>query len=228
MTRDSTTSPSLARGQARGAATRQDIIRVARNLFSQHGYHRTGIADIQEATGLTKGAFYHHFRTKEELALAVLDAARADYAEHWFPLADSDASPARRLADFLDGIVALNARPEWTNCRMIAILASELTPADEPIRSAVAGVQAEAMTVIHDLIAGARETGEVDDHADPAVWTQLIVSTLVGTLVTVRAGSARIRPDAVVEFIKQWLLKKHEPPGALSPAAPRRERTPQE
>ncbi|MBN1509021.1 MAG: helix-turn-helix transcriptional regulator, partial [Sedimentisphaerales bacterium] len=47
--------------QSRGQTTKADILQVARQLFSEHGYHKTGIADIQEATGLTKGAFYHHF-----------------------------------------------------------------------------------------------------------------------------------------------------------------------
>ena len=46
-------------GQQRGRATRADIVNVARRLFSEHGYHQTGISDIQAATGLTKGCLLY-------------------------------------------------------------------------------------------------------------------------------------------------------------------------
>ena len=65
--------------RARGQATRHDLMNIARRLFSEHGFSGTALADIQQASGLTKGAFYHHFRSKEDMALALLESARAEY-----------------------------------------------------------------------------------------------------------------------------------------------------
>ncbi|NNU83828.1 TetR/AcrR family transcriptional regulator [Geobacillus sp. BMUD] len=48
------------------------FIETAMKLFAEKGYHATSIQDLVEAWGISKGAFYHHFASKEELLLAVL------------------------------------------------------------------------------------------------------------------------------------------------------------
>jgi AcrR family transcriptional regulator len=48
------------------------FIETAMKLFAEKGYHSTSIQDIVEAWGISKGAFYHHFSSKEELMLAIV------------------------------------------------------------------------------------------------------------------------------------------------------------
>lgn len=50
---------------------RAELIDVAQALFLTRGYERTTINDVIQATGLSKGAFYHHFRAKEDLLEAI-------------------------------------------------------------------------------------------------------------------------------------------------------------
>jgi len=59
--------------QARSAATRRKIIDAAVELFDSAGYTNTGLGDIMETAGVTKGALYHHFTSKEALAVAIID-----------------------------------------------------------------------------------------------------------------------------------------------------------
>lgn len=59
--------------QQRSQATRAGILAAARKLFSQHGYDATGVAELCAEAGVSKGAFYHHFATKQALFLALLD-----------------------------------------------------------------------------------------------------------------------------------------------------------
>ncbi|TFC05640.1 TetR/AcrR family transcriptional regulator [Cryobacterium adonitolivorans] len=60
--------------QARAVETRAVIIRAAADVFGAVGYGGASMADICVAAGLTKGALYFHFASKEALALAVIDA----------------------------------------------------------------------------------------------------------------------------------------------------------
>jgi AcrR family transcriptional regulator len=71
------------------AVRRAELVDVAQGLFLTRGYERTTINDVIGATGLSKGAFYHHFRSKEDLleaiaarfareALGFIQAMRAD------------------------------------------------------------------------------------------------------------------------------------------------------
>lgn len=66
--------------QQRGEETRTRIMEVAEESFARQGYDATGIAEICRRAGVSKGAFYHHFASKQELFLALLDAwlARLD------------------------------------------------------------------------------------------------------------------------------------------------------
>jgi AcrR family transcriptional regulator len=50
---------------------RAELVDCAQGLFLTRGYERTTINDVITATGLSKGAFYHHFRAKEELLEAI-------------------------------------------------------------------------------------------------------------------------------------------------------------
>ncbi|MDE3742028.1 TetR/AcrR family transcriptional regulator [Maribacter polysaccharolyticus] len=52
--------------------TRQSIINESFKLFYENGFRTTSVDKIMKATQLTKGAFYHHFKNKEELGLAVI------------------------------------------------------------------------------------------------------------------------------------------------------------
>lgn len=58
--------------QPRAAVTRQHIIRAAVDLFTERGYGDAKLGDIVDRAGVTTGAFYYHFRTKEALAFAII------------------------------------------------------------------------------------------------------------------------------------------------------------
>ena len=58
--------------QQRSEETRAHILQAAQKLFAQNGYDATGVAEICTAAGVSKGAFYHHFPTKQVLFLELL------------------------------------------------------------------------------------------------------------------------------------------------------------
>lgn len=191
--------------QQRGRETREDILHTARRLFSEYGYHATGIADIQAATGLTKGAFYHHFRAKEELALAILELAGSDYQACLLePFAR--LTPGRRLAATLDELVTLNARPEWRNCQMLATLCAELTHQEPRLQEAVRAIQNAMFDFWKDLIEQACRSGEARAEIDASTWAQWIVNTLMGAQLTRKLGSARVPAEQILKTLKHSIL----------------------
>jgi TetR/AcrR family acrAB operon transcriptional repressor len=60
--------------------TMEDIISVSAELFAQRGYEKTSMQDIVDALGMSKGAIFHHFKSKEDIFNAVTDRLSA-YAE---------------------------------------------------------------------------------------------------------------------------------------------------
>lgn len=59
--------------QQRSEETRTRILEAAHRLFSQAGYDATGVAEICQAAGVSKGAFYHHFPSKQAIFLELFD-----------------------------------------------------------------------------------------------------------------------------------------------------------
>lgn len=59
--------------QSRAVETRQKIIDAAVGLFADKGYGETGLNDLTARAGVTTGAFYYHFSSKEALATAIMD-----------------------------------------------------------------------------------------------------------------------------------------------------------
>lgn len=62
---------------------RQQILEAALGCFAQQGYHQTRMDDIGKATGLSKGALYHHFKNKEAVFLGVFDDLNAKLWHAW-------------------------------------------------------------------------------------------------------------------------------------------------
>ncbi len=59
---------------SKGEALRQRIITAADELFYQQGYENTSFSDIADAVGISRGNFYYHFKSKDEILIAVIDA----------------------------------------------------------------------------------------------------------------------------------------------------------
>src|SRR5215472_1817280 len=65
----------------KGHATRASILQTAATVFAERGYTDTTLAELIARSGLTKGAFYFHFASKEQLALAVLEEKQRQWLE---------------------------------------------------------------------------------------------------------------------------------------------------
>jgi TetR/AcrR family transcriptional regulator, cholesterol catabolism regulator len=65
------------------SARRDDVVRLASQLFAQKGYRATTVREIADAAGILSGSLYHHFDSKEsigdEILASFLDQLRADY-----------------------------------------------------------------------------------------------------------------------------------------------------
>ncbi len=88
--------------QQRSVETREKILQTAQVLFSSGGYDATGVSQICDAAGLSKGAFYHHFPSKHAVFMALL--------QNWLQELDKGFSAARgEGTDVLESISKMAA-----------------------------------------------------------------------------------------------------------------------
>ncbi len=88
-------------------AKRQEILSAAGKLFSNNGFHNTSMADIIAESGMSAGAVYRYFRSKDELITGVAETALKAADEVFARLLDNGAapSPAEVVTTIVRGVI---------------------------------------------------------------------------------------------------------------------------
>ena len=138
----------------RKAETRSRILQNAARLFRRYGYEGIGIDEIMAAAGLTRGGFYAHFRSKQEL----FHAALADEPEAFTPLRADAVSAGRALIDFYlgDGDRARVA----ASCPLVS-LSPDVARASDGARAAYTARVHELVTELARCIPGDADDARV-------------------------------------------------------------------
>src|SRR3954469_12239947 len=85
--------------------TRERLVAVAVALFSRHSYEGTSLQMIADELGFTKGAIYHHFRTREDLLRAIVDPMLEELRAI-VEAAEARRTPSARATHMLSGYAA--------------------------------------------------------------------------------------------------------------------------
>jgi AcrR family transcriptional regulator len=190
--------------------TRQMIMDQAKRLFSVHGYHETSLGDILTACGLTKGGFYHHFKTKEELAVEILDQIAGEYQRELIEPAMAAEGPRAQLVALLDGVVAVNRRPEWCNCRLMMTFSAQMSKRDERLRSRLRQTHESMFTLWRGLLIAAQHAGEIPRTISPKVGAQLVMTAVTGALQADKVGLDAVDLEGVMAGLKATVLGEVE------------------
>lgn len=160
--------------QERAVRTRAEVLRCAAKLFAEHGYQQTGIKDVAEEVGMTKGAVYFHFPNKQSLAVAVVEALYSNW-----PLT-LEAVKAKGLSP-LDTVI------EMFNEAAAAFLNDPIMQAGTRLQNERDVIDVELplpyvdwTRLISKLLHEAREQGQLADHVDPDVAANVAVAAFFG------------------------------------------------
>ena len=173
--------------------TKSRILSVGRTLFSVHGFNNTTLDDIITACGITKGAFYHYFKSKEMLCESVLDHAAIEYKEMVVSI-DKSAEPIEQLRQLVTKIIHLNSSGEWVNCRLILRLSLEMHDEHPQIQRKLNDFRQWCMEVYADLIENCRAMDQLSKKTPTEVQAQMLFSSIMG-LVTL----GTIDPDIQID-----------------------------
>jgi TetR/AcrR family transcriptional regulator, cholesterol catabolism regulator len=89
-----------------GVQTREGIVKAATTLFAQQGFEATTVQEVVEKAGATKGAFYHYFKSKEELLAAIHTRVLERELATLQAVIDEDTSPSEHLGRIVEHLAA--------------------------------------------------------------------------------------------------------------------------
>lgn len=90
-------------------ATRDRIVKSADRLFYRQGYEQTSFADIAAAVHISRGNFYYHFKSKDEILRSVIDERLADTRQLLAQWENKWTQPADRIRCYVDILIANRA-----------------------------------------------------------------------------------------------------------------------
>ncbi|RYC12060.1 TetR/AcrR family transcriptional regulator [Ciceribacter ferrooxidans] len=114
--------------------TRDDIVAVADDLFYRQGYEHTSFADIAERLKISRGNFYHHFKTKDDILDAVIEKRLADRREMLGRWETEGKTPEERIGRFIDILTVNGEKIRLYGCP-IGTLTSELAKLNHTART---------------------------------------------------------------------------------------------
>lgn len=111
--------------------TRDRIVEAADRLFYRRGYEHTSFSDIADTVQISRGNFYYHFRTKDEILDAVIQARLANTGDMLAQWEIEAEEPAQRIRSFIDILIANRADIKRYGCP-VGTLCSELAKLSHP------------------------------------------------------------------------------------------------
>jgi TetR/AcrR family transcriptional regulator, transcriptional repressor for nem operon len=189
------------------AENRQTVINVASRLFRERGFDGIGLKDLMKGAGLTQGAFYKQFASKDDLAAQASRRALESASSRW------SAAAAANPKDPLGAVMAFYLSPEHREERMdgcpIVALGSDAARQGSDVRASFeAGVKAY-LDVLSRMVA------EPDGRPSKGK-AMAILSTMVGALTLSRVVNdpdlAQALLDAAIEQVRKAVAPRRDGP----------------
>lgn len=161
-------------GSAGSCPAAESILAVAEQLFAERGYEATSMSELAQRAGVSKANIFHHFHSKRELYLAVMQAACKDSRQALLEIRAGNGSTRERLTGFM----RRHLRNLLDNEEVSRLVLREvLESGPEHGRELAERVFAEGFRQLVETVREGQEHGELRPDIDPALVAHLVIST---------------------------------------------------
>ena len=177
--------------KATAAQNRRRILTAAARLFREQGIDGTGVDAITKAAGLTHGAFYSQFESKEAV---VAEAVRLafDESRQAFERSSKDGKNGNALASIVALYLARSHRDSPGNGCVVAALGADIARQPKRVRAAFTKALKEVLEILTGLVPGGTASRRYDDALT-------LFSGMVGALILARAVSEESLSRRILE-----------------------------
>ncbi len=166
--------------------TQQQLLQAGMAMLLRQGYHALGIASVLEATQIPKGSFYHHFKSKEDFGLRVIDLYMQEvHAGLDQCLGDKSRPPLQRVRHFFESTEEKYRTEGYLGC-LLGGLGQELSGVSEVFRRKVEQCFSEIAQRISECLREAIKLGDLPKKTNPQKMAELLVNCWEGAALRTR------------------------------------------
>jgi TetR/AcrR family transcriptional repressor of nem operon len=166
--------------------TQQQLLEHGMGMLLRHGYHNLGISALLEKAQIPKGSFYHHFASKEDFGLQVIDFYLTQVhagLDHW--LGNRKLPPLKRVRSFFEATEEKYREEGYLGC-LLGGLGQELSGVSEAFRRKVEQCFLEISGRIAECLREAIDRGDLLKKTDPVRMAELLVNCWEGAALRTR------------------------------------------
>lgn len=186
---------------------KEQIIHESLRLFSLHGFLNTSMKDILEAANTSKGGFYNHFKSKEDLLFAVLSEARKFWRERSLVDLDQAGNALEKvkklLTNYRDNY--LRDRDSLPGGCIFVALAMELADQKPRLAQEVSEGLLRLKRLIRRLLEEGEASGELREDVNIEAVTEMIFSGLLGASLIYSVDKSTENLDRSINIFIDYL-----------------------
>jgi len=172
----------------KGSGTaRARLLEAAIHEIRARGYSGTSVDGLCQAAGVTKGAFFHHFASKEALGMEVLQRYSARSAEIAAMLRDPALPPLERIRQYVDRMIEANAAYDFNCGCMLGNFSTELASQVPGMRAVLQASFAQWGTVLAATIAEGQADGSIANSQPAEELAAFIIDAWQGAVLRSKA-----------------------------------------
>ena len=185
---------------------REEIIDAAYNLLLEKGYEGTGIQDILDKINATKGCIYYHFKSKRDIAAAVIEEViKPAYADNWGGIYNTE-NPISAIIKVIDDIYNKNGKKLAKNGCPVGNLMLELSAKDEILARYINKVIDLWRGYIEKALENAVSKKIIDKNTDVKSLASFIIASFEGCIMLSKSSqSEELLKDCFLN-LKSYLL----------------------
>lgn len=164
-------------------SARQRLLEAAFSEIHKHGFQGMRVDAILEKTSLTKGAFYHHFTSKQALGISVLnELIHGKITDIWLDTLNNSNDPINAVQE------AFEKAAECYGMEMLLLgcplnnLAQEMSPIDEEFRVHINGIFHEWHDALVGVLKRGIKAGKIIEDIDPLSVATFILACVEGSI----------------------------------------------
>lgn len=189
--------------------TRLYILQKAFELIYAKGYRTTSIDDILLTTGLTKGAFYYHFKNKDEMGLAIIsEVLKPALQESFTSLRSSDENPLDEMYHTVYHLLLESSFLKREYGCPASNIAQEMCPWNQHFTTAVHELTEQWFRHFIERLETGKENGQVKGEVDSAAVVRFVFSGYWGIRNMGKLESDGNVYASYLEELKNYLLMK--------------------
>lgn len=176
--------------------TRADILLHSFSLVYAHGYQATSIDQIIATTAVTKGAFFYHFRNKDEMGLAMIrEVMKPGMYQSWIVPLLSTTDPLTAIYEMMEEVLLRNKFFEVKYGCPAMNLAEEMSPVNDLFREELKGLMGEWQAALEKSINRAKKAGTLNAGVNGRELALFVTSGYAGARVMGKLyGRAAYKP----------------------------------